>query len=231
MVAGMPVAVVTGANRGVGFEISRQLAERGFAVVLGARDEVKGEPAAQQLGDAVAARRLDVADQASVDAAAAWVAERYGRCDALVNNAAIDYDTDARASSADLGRIHQAMETNLFGAWRTCLALLPLLRESSHGRIVNVSSRAASLATMGGGEPGYHVTKAALNALTRTLADELRGEGVLVNAISPGWTATDMGGSGGRPIAEGAASIIWGITLPDNGPTGGFFQDGKPLPW
>jgi NAD(P)-dependent dehydrogenase (short-subunit alcohol dehydrogenase family) len=199
--------------------------------VLGARDEVKSKQAAQQLGDAVTSRRLDVADQASVDAAAAWVAERHGRCDALVNNAAIDYDIDARASSGDLGRIEQAMETNLFGAWRTCLALLPLLRQSSHGRIVNVSSRAASLATMGAGQPGYHVTKAALNAFTRTLADELRPEGVLVNAISPGWTATDMGGSGGRPIAEGAASIVWGVTLSDNGPTGGFFQDGESLPW
>ncbi len=227
----MPVVVVTGANRGVGFEICRQLAERGFAVVLGARDAVRGEQAAERLGDAVAARQLDVADQASVDAAGAWIAERYGRCDVLVNNAAIDYDVDARACSADLGRIRQAMETNLFGAWRTCLALLPLLRESSHGRIVNVSSRAASLQTMGAGEPGYHVTKAALNALTRTLADELRAEGVLVNAISPGWTATDMGGRGGRPVTEGAASIVWGVTLPDNGPTGGFFQDGEPLPW
>ena len=227
----MPVAVVTGANRGVGFEICRQLAERGFAVVLGARDEVKGEQAADELGDAVAARLLDVADQASVNAAAAWVTERYGRCDALVNNAAIDFDIDARASSGDLGRIKQAMEINLFGAWRTCLALVPLLRQSSHGRIVNVSSGTASLETMGAGRPGYHVTKAALNAFTRTLADELRAEGVLVNAISPGWTATDMGGSGGRPVAEGAASIVWGVTLPDDGPTGGFFQDGEPLPW
>jgi NAD(P)-dependent dehydrogenase (short-subunit alcohol dehydrogenase family) len=231
MGGGIPVVVVTGANRGVGFEVCKQLAERGFAVVLGARDRLKGEQAAQKLDDAVAARQLDVADQASVDAAAAWVAQNYGRCDALVNNAAIDFDTDAYASSADLGRIKHAMETNLFGAWRTCLAFLPLLRQSSRGRIVNVSSRAASLERMGAGQPGYHVTKAALNALTRTVADELRAEGVLVNAISPGWTATDMGGRGGRPVAEGAASIVWGVTLPDDGPTGGFFQDGEPLPW
>ncbi|HTE69452.1 MAG TPA: SDR family oxidoreductase, partial [Actinomycetes bacterium] len=142
--------------------------------------------------------------------------------------------TDAMAASADLARVHRAMETNLFGAWRICLALLPLLpllRESLHGRIVNASSSEASLADMGAGTPAYHVTKAALNALTRTLAAELRDSAVLVNAVSPGWTATDMGGSGGRPIAEGAASIVWGVTLPDDGPTGGFFQDGQPLAW
>jgi NAD(P)-dependent dehydrogenase (short-subunit alcohol dehydrogenase family) len=231
MATSRPVAVVTGANRGIGVEVCRQLVEHGFSVVLGSRDMAKGERAAKQLPDSVLARQLDVADPGSVDAAAAWVAERYGRCDALVNNAGIDYDTDATAAGADLARVRQAMETNLFGAWRTCLALLPLLRESPHGRIVNVSSEDASLADMEAGAPSYHVTKAALNALTRTLAAELRDSAVLVNAVSPGWTATDMGGSGGRPIAEGAASIVWGVTLPDDGPTGGFFQDGQPLAW
>ena len=226
-----PVAVVTGANRGIGVEVCRQLVEHRYSVVLGSRDLAKGELAVKQLPANASARQLDVADQGSVDAAAAWVAERYGRCDALVNNAGLDYDTDAMAASADLARVHRAMETNLFGAWRTCLALLPLLRESPHGRIVNVSSEEASLADMEAGAPAYHVTKAALNALTRTLAAELRDSAVLVNAVSPGWTATDMGGSGGRPIAEGAASIVWGVTLPDNGPTGGFFQDGQPLAW
>jgi NAD(P)-dependent dehydrogenase (short-subunit alcohol dehydrogenase family) len=231
MAASRPVAVVTGANRGIGVEVCRQLVERGFAVVLGSRDLAKGELAAKQLPGNASARQLDVADQGSVDAAAAWVAEQYGRCDALVNNAGVDYDTDAMAASADLARVHRAMETNLFGAWRTCLALLPLLRVSPHGRIVNVSSGEASLADMEAGAPAYHVTKAALNALTRTLAAELRDSTVLVNAVSPGWTATDMGGGGGRPIAEGAASIVWGVTLPDNGPTGGFFQEGQPLAW
>ena len=231
VVISQPVAVVTGANRGIGVEVCRQLAERGFSVVLGSRDLVKGEQAAKQLPGNASARQLDVADQGSVDAAAAWVAELYGRCDALVNNAGVDYDTDAMAASADLARVRRAMETNLFGAWRTCLALLPLLRESPHGRIVNVTSEEASLTDMGAGSPAYHVTKAALNALTRTLAAELRGSAVLVNAVSPGWTATDMGGSGGRPIADGAASIVWGVTLPSDGPTGGFFQDGQQLAW
>jgi NAD(P)-dependent dehydrogenase (short-subunit alcohol dehydrogenase family) len=210
--------------------VCRQLAAGGYAVVLGSRDVGKGEQAAARL-DGVAACALDVADDRSVDAAGAWVADRFGRCDALVNNAAILYDTWAHAASADLGEVHDAVETNLFGAWRTTLALLPLLRRSPHGRVVNVSSQGGSLASMGAGTPAYNVTKAALNALTRTLAAELRPDGILVNSICPGWTATDMGGAGGRPVAEGAASVVWGVTLPDDGPTGGFFRDGGSLPW
>jgi NAD(P)-dependent dehydrogenase (short-subunit alcohol dehydrogenase family) len=227
-----PVAVVTGGNRGIGLEVCRQLAGEGYWVVLGSRDLSKGRDAAARL-DApnVVPRQLDVSDDESVRAAAAWVEERFGRCDALVNNAAILYDPWARAESVDLALVHDALETNLFGAWRTALAFLALLRASGHGRIVNVSSQSGSLAGMGAGTPSYHVSKAALHALTRTLAGELRSEGILVNAICPGWTATDMGGAGGRPVAEGAASVVWGVMLPDDGPTGGFFRDGRPLPW
>src|SRR5256885_5620121 len=123
------------------------------------------------------------------------------------------------------------METNLFGAWRTTLAFLPLLRASAHPRTVNVSSQGGSLAGMGAGTPGYHVSKAALNALTLTLAAELRRDGVLVNAVCPGWVATDMGGAGGRPVSEGAASVMWAVELQDDGPSGGFFRDGRPVPW
>jgi NAD(P)-dependent dehydrogenase (short-subunit alcohol dehydrogenase family) len=227
-----PVAVVTGANRGIGLEVCRQLAARGYSVALGARDLGKGRRAAAGLADSnVVACHLDVADDDSVHAAAAWITERFGRCDALVNNAAILYDTGSRASTADLDVIHEAMETNLFGAWRTTLALLPLLRRSDAGRVVNVSSEGGSLASMGAGTPAYQVSKAALNALTRTLAAELRPAGILVNAICPGWTATDMGGRAGRPVADGAASVVWGVTLPADGPSGGFFRDGRPLPW
>jgi NAD(P)-dependent dehydrogenase (short-subunit alcohol dehydrogenase family) len=223
------VAVVTGGNRGIGHEVCRQLAGLGFDVVLGSRDLSRGEAAAAELG--VVACQLDVADEASVRAAADWVSERFGRCDALINNAAIHYDTWQRADSADLDVVHEAMETNLFGAWRTALALLPLLRRSDHGRIVNVSSGAGQLSSMGAGTPAYQVSKAALNAFTRTLAAELRRDRILVNAICPGWVATDMGGPGGRPVADGAASVVWGVTLPDDGPTGGFFRDGRALDW
>jgi NAD(P)-dependent dehydrogenase (short-subunit alcohol dehydrogenase family) len=226
------VAVVTGANRGIGLEVCRQLAGLGYDVVLGSRDVRKGRDAAQRLDDPhVTSCPLDVDDDASVRAAAAWVEEHHGRCDVLVNNAAIHYDPGARATSADLDVVHEAMETNLFGAWRTTLAFLPLIRRSPHGRIVNVSSEGGSLARMGAGEPAYAVSKASLNALTRILAAELSRDRILVNAICPGWTATDMGGRAGRRVAEGAASVVWGVTLPDDGPTGGFFRDGRELRW
>jgi NAD(P)-dependent dehydrogenase (short-subunit alcohol dehydrogenase family) len=227
-----PVAVVTGANRGIGLEVCRQLADEGYRVVLGSRDLDKGRAAAAGLHtDAVVAGQLDVTDDDSVLAAASWLADRFGRCDVVVNNAAIDYDTWERAESADLDVVREAMETNLYGAWRTTLAFLPLLRAAPHGRIVNVSSGGGSLADMGAGTPAYSVSKAALNALTRILAAELRSSRILVNAVCPGWVATDMGGPGGRPVAAGAASVVWGVTLPDDGPTGGFFRDGRPVRW
>jgi NAD(P)-dependent dehydrogenase (short-subunit alcohol dehydrogenase family) len=227
------VALVTGANRGLGLEVCRQLADLDYLVVLGSRDAGKGRAAAESLQRPghVTACQLDVTHDASVLAAAGWVTAQFGRCDVLVNNAAILYDTWARAESADLGTVREAVETNVLGAWRVTLALLSLLKQSARGRIVNVSSQGGSLASMGGGAPAYHVSKAALNALTRTLAAELRSGGVLVNAVCPGWTATDMGGGGGRPVADGAASVVWASTLPDDGPTGGFFRDGQPLPW
>ena len=226
--------MVTGANRGIGREVVRQLARAGYLAVLGARDAERGATAAAELGGeaaGVVTRRIDVADEASVRAAARWVETELGRCDALVNNAAIDYDTDARATSADLERVHRAMETNLYGAWRAALAFLPLLRRSPHPRLVNVSSGAGSISQMGAGTPAYSVSKAALNALTRILAAELRADGVLVNAVCPGWVATDMGGPGGRPVADGAASVTWAVLLDDHGPTGGFFRDGRPVAW
>ena len=229
-----PVAVVTGGGRGIGREVVRVLAGAGYHVVLGARDPARGEAAAAELGGdraGIVARVLDVDDDHSVRAAADWVREALGRCDALVNNAAIDYDTDARATNADLDRVRRAMETNLFGAWRTALAFLPLLRRSPHPRIVNVSSGGGSISSMGPGTPAYSVSKAALNALTRILAAELRADRVLVNAVCPGWVATDMGGPGGRPVEDGAASVVWAVLLDDDGPTGGFFRDGRPVAW
>jgi NAD(P)-dependent dehydrogenase (short-subunit alcohol dehydrogenase family) len=229
------VALVTGANRGIGQEVTRQLARRGFTVALGSRSLAKGERAAEDLaseGLTVLPRQLDVSDDESVKRLAARVEEEHGSLDVLVNNAAILYDTWQRALGTDLDVVREALETNTFGALRMCETFAPLLRRSGRGRIVNVSSGAGSLATMGGGTPAYNVSKVALNALTRMLAAELRGTGILVNAVDPGWTATDMGGHGGRSIEDGAAGVVWAATLPEGGPTtGGFFYDGQPEAW
>jgi NAD(P)-dependent dehydrogenase (short-subunit alcohol dehydrogenase family) len=222
------VAVVTGGARGLGVEVCRQLAQAGFTVWCTARRLENARQTADALradGD-VRAASLDVADPA----AAAALAARLDRVDVLVNNAAIDYDTDARAVTADLDRVARALETNLYGAWRAAQAFVGHLRASGHGRLVNVSSAAGTISDMGGGLPAYHLSKLALNGLTRMLAAELRSDGVLVNAVCPGWTDTDMG-RGGRPVADGARSVTWACLLDDDGPTGGFFRDGRPLPW
>jgi NAD(P)-dependent dehydrogenase (short-subunit alcohol dehydrogenase family) len=223
------IALVTGGNRGIGREVCRQLAARGGTVLLTARSGAAAAAAA--IGPTVVPLDLDVTSEAAVVRVAAEVGDRYGRLDVLVNNAAILYDTWQHATNADLAQVREAAETNLYGPWRLTQALLPALRAGAHPRIVNVSSEAASLAGMGGGTPAYTASKVALNALTKMLAAELRGDGILVNAVCPGWVATDMGGAGGRPVADGAAGIVWAATLPDDGPTGGFFRDGRPLPW
>jgi NAD(P)-dependent dehydrogenase (short-subunit alcohol dehydrogenase family) len=221
------VALVTGANRGIGLEICRQLAARGARVFLGARDHEKGAEAARRLEGDVSPVALNVDDPDAPMRLAASI----GQVDILINNAGIHYDTWETALAPDWRVVREAFETNLFGAWRMAQAFAPQMRARGWGRIVNVSSGAGSLAGMGAGTPAYSTSKAALNALTRVLAGELAGSGVLVNAVCPGWVATDMGGSGGRPVAEGAKSVLWAADLPDDGPTGGFFRDGRPLDW
>ena len=226
-----PVALVTGGNRGIGLEVARQLAGLGHRVYLGSRSLEAGERAAAGLAGEVRAIRLDVTDATSVDAAVGTIRAEQGVLDALVNNAAILYDTWQTAVDPDFTVVEEALATNTFGAWRLTIAALPLLRASDHPRIVNVSSGAGALTDMGGGTPAYRLSKAGLNALTQMLSAELARERVLVNAVCPGWVATDMGGSGGRPVPEGAAGVVWAATLPDDGPTGGFFRDRRPTPW
>jgi NAD(P)-dependent dehydrogenase (short-subunit alcohol dehydrogenase family) len=225
------VALVTGANRGLGLEAARQLAVQGFVVCLGVRDLEKGQRAAEALGHNAQAVALDVTSASAPRDAVSEIRRHYGRLDALINNAAVHYDSGARALDPDWTVIHEAIETNALGAWRVAAACAPLLAAGGHGRLVNVSSAAGALTSMSAGTPAYSVTKAALNALTRILADELRSAHVLVNAVCPGWVATDMGGRGGRPVEEGAAGIVWAATLPDDGPSGGFFRDRQQIPW
>ena len=227
------VVVVTGATRGIGRDVARQLSDRGDRVVLGARRIADGNRTAAELaasGVSVDPRELDVADPLSVTRFATGLRHDYSAVDVLVNNAAVNYDTGQRAATADLDDVRRTLETNLFGAWNVTLALLPLLRASTDPRIVNVSSEGGSLTNMGGGTPAYSVSKCALNALTRMLAAELRGDGILVNAVCPGWVATDMGGAGGRPVSAGAASVIWVADSPAPAPPEGSSATGAHFP-
>ena len=241
--ANSQVALVTGASRGIGFEVCRQLGELGMTVILSGRDPEKVGEAAKTLaadGLEVSPKTLDVSSDESVRQVAGEVEREYGRLDVLVNNAAGYADWSEMPSAADLSSALQLLGTNLLGPWRTCQAFLPLLRRSVHGRIVNVASGAGShgdqqfgLTTNHGATASYGISKAALNALTAKLAAELEGSGILVNSVCPGLTATAPGmeAMGARPVPEGAASVVWAAVLPDDGPTGGFFRDGKPLPW
>jgi NAD(P)-dependent dehydrogenase (short-subunit alcohol dehydrogenase family) len=232
---GKGVALVTGANRGIGREVARQLSLAGYEVLLSARDAEKASAAAREVaeatGGAVRALELDVADPAGIELAAKRVREDPGRLDVLVNNAGVGTDFGVSGTAPDFDAVQRALDTNFFGAYRLTIALLGLLRESAHPRIVNVSSGMGGVAEMGGWSPGYRVSKAALNATTRILSTELVGEGFLVNSACPGFVNTDMGGPMGaqKPVEEGAAGIVWLATLPDDGPTGGFFRDGSPV--
>jgi NAD(P)-dependent dehydrogenase (short-subunit alcohol dehydrogenase family) len=227
----MTTSLVTGANRGIGREVAVQLAGLGHHVLLGARRPEAAASVAEAIGAGGGRSTivpLDIADPSSA-AAARTVCEELGGLDVLVNNAAIMYDTWQSAVHPDFEAVREALDTNLFGTWRLTTALAPLISASPHGRIVNVSSGAGALTDMGGHLPAYRISKVGLNALTRMWAAELPG--TLVNAVCPGWVATDMGGGGGRPVDEGAAGIVWAATLDDDGPTGGFFRDRRPIPW
>ncbi|MBA2376490.1 MAG: SDR family oxidoreductase [Actinomycetota bacterium] len=227
------VALVSGGNRGIGLEVCRQLADdEGLVVLLGSRDEEKGREAAEKLSGEVRVRRLDVTDQKSVDDLISSIRDEFGRLDVLVNNAGVANDRGQSGVEADLDRVRDAIEANLLGAWRLTEAAIPLMREDGYGRIVNISSGLGAINEMGGGSPAYRVSKAGLNALTRIFASELRGTGILVNSVCPGWVRTDMGTeSASRTVEDGADTPVWAATLPNNGPTGGFYRDRRPIEW
>jgi NAD(P)-dependent dehydrogenase (short-subunit alcohol dehydrogenase family) len=236
MAAPARIALVTGGNRGIGLEICRRLARQGLAVVLTARDTAKGKPAVKALQDDgldVEFQRLDVTSCRSIRACVAAVAERRGRIDVLVNNAGVLLDArGSRFLDSKLDTYRDTLETNFFGPLQLAQAVVPLMKANRHGRIVNLSSGLGQLEDMGAGTPAYRISKTALNALTRILAAEFRESNILVNSMCPGWVKTGMGGDHApKTPAEAADTAVWLATLPDDGPTGGFFRDRKPIAW
>jgi NAD(P)-dependent dehydrogenase (short-subunit alcohol dehydrogenase family) len=240
-----PICLITGSAHGLGLAVAEALARRGATVLLSARDPAHAAAAAAlsegQAGQLRSlADGLDVADRASVDTAATAIRSGYGRLDVLINNAAAYVDWTETATAADLSRSRSVMDINLFGAWNMVQAMLPLLRASDHPRVVNVASGAGShgdprygLGSRRGAAASYGISKAALLAFTTTVAAELDGTPVIVNAVDPDLTATWAGAEamGARPVAESVPGIVWAATLPDDGPRGGFFRDGRPHPW
>lgn len=230
------IAVVTGANRGIGLEICRQLAQRGLRVFLTSRDRGKGEAACAKLVEEklkVEFAQLDVTDSASIEHFAKILEGEAGGADVLVNNAGVMLDAKgACVLTSPIAAFRETMEINVYGPILLSQALIPMMKQRNHGRIVNLSSGLGQLAEMSDGNPAYRVSKVSLNAVTRMLAAAVRDCNILVNSMCPGWVKTDMGGAGAtRSPAEAADTAIWLATLPDDGPRGGFFRDRKPIPW
>jgi NAD(P)-dependent dehydrogenase (short-subunit alcohol dehydrogenase family) len=248
-----PVALVTGANQGIGLQIAKDLVGRGFTVLVGSRDFGRGETAAQEIGTGAIALQLDVTDKTSVAAAATRIRSELCRLDVLIQNAAIsntskqsgqsveDYAKTSRASNVSLDEVRSIWETNVFGVLAVYQAMLPLLREAPHGRIVNVSSGVGSLARTAYPTypwrqifgPGYAASKTAMNAMTLAMALELESTGIKVNAVSPGFTKTNLNNyAGTETLEEGAREAVRGALLGPDSPTGTFTRwDGEVIPW
>ncbi len=233
------IAVVTGANRGIGYETCRQLAQRGLRVILTARNAAKGRLAAKTLSEQgldVVFHTLDVTDPTSIGELLNFIDARFDRVDVLINNAGIMLErldpggVSVGVFEASVDTLRISLETNVYGPLLLSQALKPLMH--GNARIVNVSSGMGQLTEMNGGCPGYRISKTALNALTRIMADELKSTNIKVNSVCPGWVRTDMGGPNAeRSVEKGAETIVWLATLPEDGPTGGFFRDKQAIPW
>lgn len=237
------IAVVTGANRGIGLEIVRQLAQLDdVQVILTSRDENKGQAVVDQLkamGVDVDFHQCDVTDEMSIKKLVSDIESEYGRCDILVNNAGIFPDSISSSGSdwpsvfeTDIGVMRKGMETNVYGPMLLIQALVPLMKKNNYGRIVNMSSGMGQLTHMNGHCPSYRLSKTSLNALTKVTSEELSDTNIKVNCMCPGWVKTDMGGpSATRELPEGADTAVWLATLPDDGPTGGYFRDREVFEW
>ena len=237
------VALVTGANRGIGFEIARQLALKKMIVLIGARHDEKGMEAQKRLADQgldVHFISLDVTDPTTMEAAIGRIKDKFRRLDVLVNNAGIMLDAETRLLELGVILFQNTLETNTFGPLLLCQACVPLMKKNRYGRIVNMSSTLGSLtdianpdsAHAGVQSPAYRLSKTLLNGITVLLTRELRGTNILVNSACPGWVQTEMGGDQAPiPPEQGATTPVWLATLPDDGPSGGFFREQQPVPW
>lgn len=236
------IALISGANKGIGYEIARGLGVKKIKVLVGARDEARGQAAVEKLkaegADAIAVT-LDVTDHGTIQRAAQWIEKEFGRLDILVNNAGTA-EWGAKPSDVDLAKVREVYETNVFGPMAMTQAMLPLLRKSKHGRIVNVSSSLGSMTLISQPDSpmaqfqvlGYNTSKSALNSLTVQFANELRDTPIKVNAICPGYCATDLNGnSGPRSAAQGAVAAIEYATIGPDGPSGGYFNEAGRIPW
>lgn len=233
------IAVITGANKGLGLATGEALARQGYSVVLVGRNIEKVNSAVKGLQSKglsnISGFAADVSVSEQVERLAQQLGERYPQIDVLINNAGVILSEDRDASSlqnVSPETVMATFNTNCLGAYRCVRALLPLLKKSAAARIVNVSSGLGQLSEMGGGYPAYRISKTAMNGLTTYLHAELSGDGIKVNSVCPGWVRTDLGGgSATRSIDEGIQGIVWAATLPNDGPSGGYFRDGKRLDW
>ena len=229
------IAIVTGGNRGIGFEICRQLAKNQFYVILTSRDQEKGKYATEKLLTeklSVHYHPLDVADLQSRISLKNYVDDKFGKIDVLVNNAGVYLDQSVQGLNVSLEVIQNTLEINLLGPLILCQLFIPLMKSQNYGRIINLSSGMGSLDEMGSGSAAYRISKTALNAMTKIFANEVRNYNILINSMCPGWVRTEMGGPGAvRSVKKGAETAVWLAMLPEGGPTGGFFRDNKKIPW
>ncbi len=224
------LVLITGANRGIGLESAKQMKEKDYEVILTSRNAEDGERVARDLG--VRFHQLDVTSAKSISVLKAHMDAEFGRLDALINNAGILLDRTDSILNIPEEKLRTMFDTNTYAPLNLIRAFLPMMIDQNYGRIVNVSSVLGQITSFSDYTPAYRLSKLALNGITLMLADVLKGKNILVNSVHPGWVKTDMGGAGAPlSLEEGARGLVWAATLPDDGPQGGFFQDGKPMAW